>query len=139
VPTLLCQFEEDCEGNILVGTSEGESGLSIISKDEIIETFSKKEGFISNVVFNTYCDSEGSIWVAALGGLSLIRDNNVTNFTVKEGLSCDTPYDVIEDKKGYLWLPCSKGIMRIRKSELIDFPMESENVLIPDCLPNTME
>jgi signal transduction histidine kinase/ligand-binding sensor domain-containing protein len=118
---LIMSIEEDCEGNILVGTSEGESGLSIISKDEIIETFSKKEGFISNVVFNTYCDSEGSIWVAALGGLSLIRDNNVTNFTVKEGLSCDTPYDVIEDKKGYLWLPCSKGIMRIRKSELIDF------------------
>ncbi len=117
---LIMTINEDKEGNILVGTSEGEGGFNVIAGDKVVETFSSENGIISNVIFNTYVDDEGVIWVAALGGLVCIRDKQVINVTVKEGLLADSPFDVVEDDHGYLWLPCNKGIMRVRKQEVFD-------------------
>lgn len=88
---LIMSIDEDKEGNILVGTSEGEGGFNIIADDKVVKTFSSKDGIASNVVFNTYVDQEGVIWVAALGGLVCIRDNKVISITVKEGLLADSP------------------------------------------------
>jgi ligand-binding sensor domain-containing protein/signal transduction histidine kinase len=115
---LIMSIDEDAYGNILVGTSEGESGLSIISNGKIIQTLAKEEGLLSNVIFNTYHDNENVLWVATIGGLSRIDNGKITNITIREGLLCDTPFDVLEDSIGNLWLPCSKGIMRVSKAEI---------------------
>lgn len=147
---LIMSIDEDSKGNILIGTSEGESGFNIIDSNGNIKQFSKENGFVSNVVFNSYSDQEGNIWVAALGGLVLIQEGNkVTNFTSKHGLSCDSPFDVVEDNLGGMWLPCSKGIMRISKNELLSYNEEQNSLLTcrlfdqhdgmtePECNPTT--
>jgi len=115
---LIMSINEDNNNRILVGTSEG--GLSVIKNDSIIKTYSKSDGFISDVIFNCYVDYKNEIWVAANGGLSLIRDTSVFNFTSETGLPDDSPFDIIDDGLGNFWLPCRRGIVKIRKANLLD-------------------
>lgn len=118
---LIMTIKEDTKGNIWVGTSEGSTGLSMITPAGEVKRISKKEGFISEIVFNIYCDNEGLIWIASIDGLWLLKDNHFYCFTSKKGLKDDSPYDVVEDNYGYLWMPFSEGIMKISKKELVTY------------------
>ncbi len=117
---LIMSVEELKSGEILVGTSEGNGGLNVISGDSVEAVYSTKEGLISDVVFNTYTDSSGITWIASDGGLCRFKDGNIKCFTKEDGLADDSPFDILEDRFGGLWLPCSKGLMKVDKHELIN-------------------
>ncbi|MHC1702443.1 MAG: two-component regulator propeller domain-containing protein [Tenuifilaceae bacterium] len=118
---LILSIDEDKNGNILVGTSEGIEGFNIIYEDKVQKTFGEKDGFFGDIVFNTFTDKNNYVWLATNNGLSCFYDGKFTNFTTKQGLAEDATLDILEDNYGYLWLPFSKGIMRIKKQELLDY------------------
>ncbi len=127
---LIMSIDEDRNGNILVGTSEGESSFNLI-KGDTIYVIGKEKGFNSSVVFNTYTDKEGVVWIATPVGLFIYKNDTVSIVSVNDGLSVDAFYDVVEDDFGFLWLPCSKGVMRVNKKSVYQYL--NKEVPVVDC------
>jgi ligand-binding sensor domain-containing protein/signal transduction histidine kinase len=124
---LIMSIEEMPDGKMLIGTSEGIGGLNIMEEDKVIAQYSIADGLASDVVFNTYTDSSGYTWIAANGGLCILKDGKIKSFTMKDGLSDETPFDILEDSHGFLWLPCSKGIMRVHRNEFLNYTDENQS------------
>jgi ligand-binding sensor domain-containing protein len=57
------------------------------------------------MVFNIYQDGDNTLWIATIGGLSMIKGDKITNVNKQNGLLDDKIFDVIEDSIGYMWLP----------------------------------
>lgn len=73
------------DGTILA--SNGESGITLINRDtrEIIKSYSRSGGLLSDNVFHTMEDKEGNVWIAQSGGVSKLRYNfkAFENFTAR--------------------------------------------------------
>lgn len=117
---LIMSIDEDRNGNVLVGTSEGESSFNIIKGDKVT-VIDKEKGFFSSVVFNTYTDKDGIVWIATQDGLFVYYNDMVNFLSVKDGMVVDAFFDVLEDGYGFLWLPCSKGVMRLNKKSVFQY------------------
>ena len=118
---LIMSIDEGRDGALLVGTSEGDCGFNRIVGGQIIERIDGGDEVLTDIVFNSYTDPSGAIWIAANGGLIYSKGEKIAMITSKNGLEDDSPYDVIEDDHGFLWMPFSKGIMKIEKANIIDF------------------
>lgn len=113
--SLIMSIDEDSKGQLWVGTSG--DGLLVLKDGKLIRNYRSGEGFISDIIFNTYIDDNGSVWVAANGGIAIIKDSSYSIFNTDNGLLSDSIYDIVGDSKANLWIPCNIGLMRIKKSE----------------------
>lgn len=118
---LIMAIEEDLDGVIWVGSSEGVSGLNSISVDGIISTYTVDDGFNSSIVFNITIDDQGHKWLATTTGLWLLKDQSFSNITTVQGLKDNSLFDIIEDGYGYCWMPYAEGIMKVKKQDILDF------------------
>lgn len=127
---LIMSIDETKDGDILVGTSEGTSGLHIVRNDKVVKIFGEKDGLFSEVIFNTYVDNDGYTWIATNGSLYCYHNNELFNISSRQGLIDDSPYDIVEDNIGFLWMPYSRGIMRVKKQNLIDYVHQLTDTII---------
>ena len=86
-------INEDSAGNLLVGTSG--AGLYVLSNEKITENYCIKNGFLSDIIFNTYVDSSGILWVASNGGLSFLYNDRFVDYTTKQGLNWHTRSETV--------------------------------------------
>lgn len=127
---LVMSIEEIADGKMLIGTSEGRRGLSVVDEEEVVSHYSISDGLVSDIIFNTYTDSSGVTWIAANGGLCVLRNGKIESFTENEGLLDNAPFDILEDSNGYLWLPCSKGVMRAHRNEFLNYSKGKQSNLL---------
>jgi signal transduction histidine kinase/ligand-binding sensor domain-containing protein len=114
---LIMSINEDAKGNLLVGTSRG--GLHIIKENQVVNKYTKDDGLLSNIIFNTYVDSDEIIWIALKGGVSYINSGKLYSIVTNDSVLPYSPYDILEDNNGYFWMPCSDGIMQVKKEVLL--------------------
>lgn len=116
---LVMSIDEDYLGNIIVGTSEGEDNLNIISDENGNFNISIIKGIDSDVIFNVLCDSSKYTWIATENGLYLYDNEKLKHFSVENGLVDNTIYDVLADNNGFLWMPFKTGIMKVKKKDVL--------------------
>src|SRR5262245_55427081 len=63
-------------------------------------------------------DRAGTLWTAAEGGLSRLRNGRFSNLTSRNGLPCDAVHWAIEDDAHSMWLAMPCGLIRISRTEL---------------------
>jgi ligand-binding sensor domain-containing protein/two-component sensor histidine kinase len=85
--------------------------------------------------------SDGSIWIAALGGLIQIRpDHSWRLYNRKDGLPNDNITTVFEDRAGFIWIGTDQGMAQLDTKNTIDIFTISEdlpNVMVTDIQPRS--
>src|SRR5262249_33476298 len=104
------------QGALWLGFFDG--GIAYLKNDHILGSYTSAEGLGNGEVSGLRFDSDGALWAATEGGLSLIKDGHITTLTSKNGLPCDAVHWLTEDDNHAIWLykPC--GLARIARSDL---------------------
>lgn len=117
---LVRHLTEDRRGHLLVSTDSGLARLSL-ERMEIIDTFDRQRGLVTNVVATSYVDRNGTIWIGhRAGGLARLDGDELFRYEREHELGIDSIMTIIEDFEGYLWLAGRRGIVRVAKSDLED-------------------
>ena len=98
-----CLMKDEQE-NLWISTFDGETGVICQHKDGSIKAFTEKEGLRSNWIRSTCLLSDGTVAVAASGGVSLIRDERVVKtYGADEGVNNSEILTVCEGEDGELY------------------------------------
>lgn len=128
---------KDHLSRIWVGTSNGLRWVDL-SPDQsnlydLIETSYHKLPWSHWDINDIIQTSEGSIWIAAFGGLVQIKpDQSWRVYNRKDGLPNDNITSVFEDKDGFIWIGTDQGMAQLDIKNTIDIFTVSED------LPNSM-
>lgn len=106
----------DSAGGVWLGFSGGR--VSLFKDGSVLESYSTARGLAHGTVNSLHFDGEGSLWVAAEGGLSRVMDGRAATLTGAQGLPCETVHWTIEDSLRSLWLYTPCGLARIVRAEL---------------------
>jgi ligand-binding sensor domain-containing protein/signal transduction histidine kinase len=77
---------EDSKNNLWIGTA---SGLNLFNREtQKFESFSRKDGFVNDVINGIIEDKKGNLWMSTNGGLVIFNPENkeVKNFDISNGL-----------------------------------------------------
>ena len=66
--------------------------------------FTVEDGLPSNVVFDTFQDDKGYLWIGTRGGLCRYDGARFTTFTTEDGLPDNRIWTITQDRHGDLWL-----------------------------------
>jgi PAS domain S-box-containing protein len=85
---------------------------------QIRESYTSTQGLGEGRLWDVQLDSDGRVWAATDGGLSVIQQARVTTLTSRNGLPCDAVYWRVEadDHSSWLSMPC--GLVRIAGADL---------------------
>lgn len=114
-------IEEDCNGWMWVGTSDGVYVFqpdSLIADPENYLEYNNRNGKLRNNEIRCLCsDSKGRVWVGTSGaGVSVCdprqgyRDLEFKHYGTEEGLVNSIVQSIVEDKQGKLWMATEYGI-----------------------------
>jgi ligand-binding sensor domain-containing protein len=96
----------DRDKNLLLGTLG--NGLNRF-RDGKFESFTTKEGFITDMVHSLYEDREGNLWIGSSNGLGRLRNGKFLSYSPAEGLSFDRVWCVFEDSQNQVWIGTDGG------------------------------
>ncbi len=111
----ILSVEEGPANELLLGTYEG---LNIVYGDGSIARYGVDQGLPGGLVFNTFIDRAGVVWLSTNGGLGRLADGQIRKLTTAEGLPTDAIFDFREDAAGFAWMSSSVGVIRVAKSQL---------------------
>ncbi len=114
---LVLSITEGLEGELVVGTSEG---VDILRPDGSMVSYGAAEGVPGGLVFSTFVDGDGAVWLCTNGGLARLYQGQVGKITVAEGLPVQGVFDYREDGKGAVWLSTTIGVVELPKQQLLD-------------------
>ncbi|HZV69916.1 MAG TPA: two-component regulator propeller domain-containing protein [Saprospiraceae bacterium] len=128
---------KDHLNRIWVGTSNGLRWVDLSSdpakRFDLISTSYEKTSWSHWDINDIIQTSEGSIWLAAFGGLVQIKpDQSWRLFNRRDGLPNDNITSVFEDKDGFIWIGTDQGMAQLDTRNTIDIFTISED------LPNSM-
>ena len=103
-------------GGLWLGYFRG--GVAYFRDGRIQASYAAKEGLATGRVSDLLQDQDGTLWIAAEGGLSRLKQGRITTLTSKNGLPCDAIHWVREDNTHAFWLYTSCGLVRIARAEL---------------------
>ena len=106
-------------GNWLVTTYN--KGMLLIDNAGKPTFFSDTPGLPTIVVFKSYEDADGTVWLVTNMGISRYKNGTLSNISFKDGLPENSLFDFLPDHKGYVWFPSSRGLIRALKQELTDY------------------
>ncbi len=66
--------------------------------------FGEEDSAPSGILYSTFQDSKGYIWVSSADGIFRYNGQKFENFTTKNGLLKNDIWDFFEDKFGHIWL-----------------------------------
>jgi signal transduction histidine kinase/streptogramin lyase len=76
-------------------------------------------------------DREGQVWIATLGGLSLLRNGRIVTMSAKNGLPCEQIQAMVEDDDGALWLNTACGLVYLTRQDLASWVANPEIKIHP--------
>lgn len=124
-------LHEDVNGTLWSGTR---NGLTSMTADGALRTYTTQDGLPNNSIMNLFEDSGGGLWIATDGGgvLRMQGDSKVL-YSVKNGLAADVVFTVREDvspsSSGAIWIGTNSGLTRIKNNRLT-------SIRAKDGLPN---
>jgi signal transduction histidine kinase len=104
------------KGGLWVGFSQG--GLVYFAEGQIRASYSAADGLGEGRVNALRFDPDGTLWAAAEGGLSRLKNGRIATLGSRNGLPCDGAHWVMEDDDHSFWLYTVCGLARIARSEL---------------------
>ncbi len=111
----ILSIEENRAGELLLGTYEG---LNIVRVDGSISRYGADDGLPGGLVFSTFEDRDGAVWLSTNGGLGRLAGGRIRKLTTADGLPTDAIFDFREDAGGFAWMTSSVGVLRVAKSQL---------------------
>ncbi len=115
----IMSIQGQTDGRVIVGTSD--AGLLILEDDQIAAHYTTEDGLGSNLVFNTYTDADGIVWITTNAGLSRLTGDTITHYSSRDGLLQDAVFDVLEDDQHNFWLTSSRGVFSIPREDFFRY------------------
>jgi signal transduction histidine kinase/ligand-binding sensor domain-containing protein len=103
-------------------------GLNIIQKNSI-ESFTQKNGLISNQINCMIVDHKGKLWLGTNKGISIFDGKNFINITTSKGLLSSFINTLFENSKNEVLVGSDKGITIINNNT----PLKLENAPLIHC------
>jgi len=85
---------------------------------QVRASYAASDGLARGRVSALYADSAGTLWVAADGGLSRLKNGRAATLTSRNGLPCDAVAWVVEDTTHSLWLGMACGLVRVARTAI---------------------
>jgi signal transduction histidine kinase len=104
------------QGGLWLGFRDG--GVAYFKDGQLRASYAGAEGFAEGYVRGFYVDRNGTLWAAAEGGLSGIKNGRVLTLTSRNGLPCNTVHWMVEDDAHSVWLYLACGLVHIASPEL---------------------
>jgi signal transduction histidine kinase/ligand-binding sensor domain-containing protein len=104
------------QGGLWLGFLQG--GLAYFKDGQVRASYTAADGLGSGRVDDLRFDPDGTLWAAAEGGLSRLRNGHVATLSSKNGLPCDAVHWVMKDDADSFWLYMACGLVRIARPEL---------------------
>ena len=95
-----------------------QGGIAYYTAGKITRRYGATDGLAPGTITDFHLDQAGTLWIAAEGGLSRLRDGRILTLTSANGLGCDRVHTVIEDDDESLWLNTACGLIRIARGDL---------------------
>lgn len=116
-------IEEDEEGNMWIGTSNGLNKIDI-KTNKIYKYYSGENSISGNSIEGLLNDSEGNMWVSTKeDGLNKIniKTNEIVIYKENEddgySLPSNTTREMLQDKNGVIWIGTERGLSKYIKEE----------------------
>jgi signal transduction histidine kinase/streptogramin lyase len=103
-------------------------GIVHFAGGQVAASYSAPDGLANGRVSSLYVDPAGTLWIAADGGLSRLKNGRLATMNGGNGLPCDAVGWVVEDAAHSLWLGMACGLVRIAQSEIDAWTAAAENV-----------
>ena len=103
-------------GYIYIGTDDGLNVVLSHNDNLNIKIYRKSDGLSGDIVRDIYATSDGVIWVACNGGLSVLRNGGIRTYTVQDGLLGNSLTGVVIDSRNYAWVTSHSGLINCLES-----------------------
>jgi signal transduction histidine kinase/ligand-binding sensor domain-containing protein len=104
------------QGGLWIGFFLG--GIAYFTDGQIRASYGAANGLSQTRVSDLRFDHDGTLWIAAEGGLSRLKNGRLVTLTSKNGLPCDAVHWAMEDDAHSFWLYTACGLVRIGRPEL---------------------
>lgn len=84
---------------------------------ENFEIYNENSGIADNMVVSLASDSDESLWIATMNGLSFYNYRNFYSFRKENGMSSNYLTDVLVDRKGVVWVATENNGLNIFNGE----------------------
>lgn len=71
--------------------------------------FNTESGLPTNMIYGSFCDSKGYLWLATDKGAARFNGSRFTIYTTSDGINDNEVFSFREDEHNRLWLLCFKG------------------------------
>ncbi len=112
------------QGGLWFGFFQG--GLAYFADGQLRSSLAAANGLAEGRVSAIQPGHDGTLWVAATGGLSRLKDGRVATLTSRDGLPCDSIGWVVEDDAHSLWLGMCGGLVEIKREEIDSWAAERD-------------
>jgi signal transduction histidine kinase/ligand-binding sensor domain-containing protein len=93
-------------------------GIPYLVGNEVRASYAASDGLAAGRVSALHVDRTGTLWVAADGGLSRLKNGRLSTLTSGNGLPCEAVGWAIEDAADSLWLGMACGLVRIARTDI---------------------
>lgn len=97
-----------------IGTNQGVMKVPIDGTGkESFETYTVDNGLPHRIVYTTFLDTKGALWIGTRSGLAQINKGVVSSFTVKDGLSYEHVMAIFVDREENVWIGTDGGGLNV--------------------------
>ncbi len=114
-------------GGLWLGFRDG--GVAYFENGQTRTPYTAADGLAAGHVRDLQLDGDGTLWVAAEGGLSRMKDGRISTLTSKNGLPCDSVQWFTEDGAHSYWLYMPCGIVQISRAELDEWAANHKHTI----------
>ncbi|PYP91766.1 MAG: hypothetical protein DMG65_06290 [Candidatus Angelobacter sp. Gp1-AA117] len=115
-------IEDAGNGDLWLGT---EYGLKLLRGDQVVRTYTTRDGLATNTIHAMLRDHEGALWIGDRnGGLTRYKNGIFTRFTAQDGLDSTRVRHIFEDHEGSLWFSTEEGLTRYSNKNFTNLALE---------------
>jgi signal transduction histidine kinase/ligand-binding sensor domain-containing protein len=92
-------------------------GIAHVTDGRVDLSKTAADGLSKGRVYWLRADPDGTLWIAADGGLSRLKDGRIATLTAGGGLPCDGVDWMAEDDSGDVWIYTECGMLRTTRAE----------------------
>jgi ligand-binding sensor domain-containing protein/two-component sensor histidine kinase len=96
-------------GELWIGWYEG--GIGVLGADGVLARYDVRDGLASGAIHDFFEDHDGSMWVAAIGGLSHFSQDRWNTWAAGKHLPSGGVQAIGDDRLGRLWLTTAAGLI----------------------------
>ncbi|MBI2427684.1 MAG: hypothetical protein HYV29_02620 [Ignavibacteriales bacterium] len=102
-----------------IGTNQGVMRVPIDPDDSLqFEKFTVNDGLPHRIVYTTFLDTKGQLWIGTRNGIALWNKGTISSFTVDDGLSYDHVMAIFVDREENVWIGTDGGGLNVLRDGL---------------------